>query len=140
MLGEVRTRFVYVHPKNATARGFQQLRGEVAEQAKTDDGDQVAEFHFGSSYAVQCYGSQSGKGCFVKGNFLHPISRGDTAHEQPRHTRQLGVHGESRTGAGDTVAGLQIGDSITDGDNSSGAAVTRGLRVVEAAAHGLPCR
>jgi hypothetical protein len=80
MSGEIRARLIDVHPKDATARSFQQLHGEVTEQAETDYGDQVAEFHFHSSNAVQSYGSESGEGGFVKRNFVQRISRGDTAH------------------------------------------------------------
>src|SRR5271166_3661661 len=131
---------VNVHAENPTARGFQQLHGELAEQAEADHGDQVTQLHFGHSNAVQGYGSQSRERGFVKWNFIQRISRGNTCNQQPRHTCHLGVNRKSCPCAGDAVARLQVGDSISDGDDGSCAAVTRGLRLIEAAAHGLPCR
>jgi hypothetical protein len=65
---------------------------------------------------VQSHRAQGRESGFIKRNFIRDDrirtrARGNARHQQPRHARYLGVNGKSSAGAGNAVAGPQIGDA-----------------------------
>src|SRR5580658_4086001 len=109
MTSEFRTRRVDIKAEDTTAASLQQLDGELAEQSKAYDRDQVSKFHFGGSYAVERDSAQRCERGFLKRRFRVGIA-GNFRDEQPGHACHFCVHGKTDAGAGDAVTRLQIRD------------------------------
>ena len=60
-LSEFRAFRIQIHADDATARGLENLHGELAKQSEPDDGYNVPQFHIGSANPVQRNCSHRGK-------------------------------------------------------------------------------
>src|SRR5215831_11079192 len=87
---------------------------------------------------MQSHCTESSKSRLLEGNrACARLARRNPRDQQARHTRNLGMNCESGTGAGNTIAGLQVGNTLSKCDHGTGAAVSGTLRLIEPAADGL---
>jgi hypothetical protein len=137
MLGQFGPRWIDVEAEHAASSRLQQLDGKLTEQSEPDDGDQIAELRFRGSNTVERNRTQGCESGFLKRRFCPDSTSGNLCHQQPGHAGNFRVHGKSRASAGNAVAGLQIGDSLSGRNHGSSAAVPGSLRLVETGSHRL---
>jgi hypothetical protein len=126
---------VDVHADYAAACGFEDLHGELSEQAQTDHAYNIAQFDVGGSHSMQGDCTNCGCGCLIETDFSAAFGVGrDSREQQTWDGRKFGVYGVTGAGASYTIAGTNIRHTFADGDYSSGAAVTGSARLIHTAA------
>ena len=65
----------------------------------------------------------------------HLRSRRNLRQQEPWNAGEFGVYGVASTGAGDTIAGLNVCDAFSHGHHSSGAAVPGSTWLIHAIAN-----
>ena len=95
--------------------GLQELRGQLADEAKTDDRDALAQFRSRPSHALEGDGPDRG------GGSLHEVDAlRDADHEVSGHAHELGVVGKARAAGRDLVPDREIFDSRTQAHDFAG--------------------
>jgi hypothetical protein len=116
------------------ASSFQNLHGKLAQQAKTDHRNSVAQLHIRCADAVQGNAAKSREGSFVEGN-----GRGlwKFCYQQARHASYFRVNCVTGARTRHAIADENVGYTFPNAYHSACTAVSQRRRLVQAAADRL---
>jgi hypothetical protein len=83
-----------------------------------------------SAVRTPCYRAEGREGCAFE---IHVRGR-DSRDQHAGHTDKFRMNGKARPGAGNPVAGFQVGNPFSHFHDNSGTAVAESERLIEAAA------
>ncbi len=106
---------IEIEAEHPAAVGLQQLHRDLADQAETDHGDDVAELRRRAAHALQRDRADRRR----RGRAQRHAGR-NAADQVALHDDPVGVIGLAGARAGDQIAGREIGDAFTDGDHFAG--------------------
>ena len=101
-------------PKNAAPRGLQQLHRQLADQAQSDHGHHIPEFHFSRTNSVQGNCSHRGESGFIERD-LRAV--GNLRDQQSRNASGFSMHRVSSSRASHAVAHRDVRHAFANSDH-----------------------
>jgi hypothetical protein len=86
---------------------------------------------------VESYRPEGGKCGFVGRNFVTSTPRGNAGDQQARDTGYFGMNCKARASTRHAISRLDVSHAFANSNGSTGAAVTRTLRLIKTATDGL---